>query len=189
MAFVYPLEDVTEQKPLTVVPIGAVLEAGECGERWCRVTLPCGASGWIQKGDIVLRDALSPPKRLSPDETVALAKRFLGLPYLWAGTTPLGLDCSGFAQLVYRLSGVEILRDADMQFAGSGLLDVPAGQENKGDLVFFGKTAGEIGHVGIMVNREEFIHATTFEKPVVQISKLSHPHWKALYQGARRPKL
>ncbi len=188
LALIYPVTDVTEKKPLATVPISSILEVGECGERWCAVTLPSGIKGWIQKGDGSLREAGFKRPRLSPDEMVAIAKRFLGLPYLWGGGTPLGFDCSGFVQLIYRLSGIEILRDADVQMTKSGLTEVPGGQERPGDLVFFGKAPDKIGHVGMMISREEFINATTWIKPVVQISRLSEAHWKDLYQGARRPK-
>jgi cell wall-associated NlpC family hydrolase len=188
MANIYGTDDVTDHKPLTVAPIGAVLEVGKCGERWCEVTLPCGTMAWVQKGDGEIRDAAAPRKKLSPDETVALAKRFLGLPYLWSGVTPYGLDCSGYAQLLYRLSGIDILRDAAIQMTKSSLVEVPAGQERTCDLIFFGKVKDKITHVGMMISAEEFIHSTTYEKPIVQISRFKDPHWQAIYQGARRPK-
>jgi SH3-like domain-containing protein len=188
MAFIYKSEDVTENKPLIMAPISALLEVGSCGERWCDVTLPTGEKGWIQVGDGVVRDAQMKRKHLSPPEMVALAKRFLGLPYLWGGNTPLGIDCSGFVQLIYRLSGIEILRDADIQMLKSGLVEVPPGEEKMGDLVFFGNSKGKITHVGMMINEKEFINATTHVRPIVQISELSEPHWKNIYKDARRPK-
>ena len=113
-----------------------------------------------------------------------MSKRFIGLPYLWGGTSPLGFDCSGFVQLIYKMGGIPILRDADIQFEGSGLVPVPAGDERAGDLVFFEKN---IGHVGMMINAEEFINATVHEKPVVQIPRLKDAYWQGIYQGARRP--
>lgn len=189
LALIYAESDVTVRKPLAFAPIGAVLEsAGTCGERWCEVALPCGARGWIQKGDGDVRPAGFARPLLPADEMIALAKRFLGLPYLWGGTTPLGIDCSGFVQLVYKLSGIGILRDADIQFGKSGLLEVTPGTEDKGDLVFFGKSAEKIAHVGMMISREEFIHATTHDRPIVQISRLSDPYWRKLFLGSRRPR-
>jgi cell wall-associated NlpC family hydrolase len=188
IAYVYEIKDVTEKSPLLLAPISAVLEVGECGERWCAITLPGGVKGWVQKGDGELHDAGFQKPRLSPQEMANLARRFLGLPYFWGGVTPLGLDCSGFVQLIYRLGGIEILRDADIQMTKSGLSDVAPGQEKAGDLVFFGRSKEAIVHVGMMVNQEEFISATTWIRPEVQISKLSELHWKDLYQGARRPK-
>jgi len=186
-ALVYAVDNVTKHKPLAMAPVGALLEVGNWGERWCEITLPCGTKAWIQKGDGLVREPGFKRPRLSTEEMVTLAKRFLGLPYYWGGTSPLGFDCSGFVQLVYRLSGIQILRDADIQFEKSGLAEVAPGFEDKGDLVFFGKAKGRITHVGMMVNREEFINATTHEKPVVQISKLKDPYWANIYRGARRP--
>jgi len=186
-ANIYAVADVTKRKPLVTVPIGVRLETGECGERWCALALPDGRPGWVQVGDGALVDARSPRPRLSTDEMVSLAKRFLGLPYYWGGTTPFGLDCSGYVQLIYRLAGIPILRDADIQFEGSGLLAVPPGEEKAGDLVFFGRAANRISHVGMMVDGEDFINATTHERPVVQISRLKDAYWQKIYQGARRP--
>ncbi|MEW6456297.1 MAG: SH3 domain-containing C40 family peptidase [Acidobacteriota bacterium] len=187
IAYIYRDENVTTHKPLTFAPIGSILEAGNWGERWCEINLPSGEKGWIQKGDGIIKDASQKKRRITSDEMINLAKRFLGIPYLWGGTTPIGLDCSGFTQLICRLSGIEVLRDANIQFERSGLMEVPKGKERKGDLVFFGKSIDKITHVGIMISRKEFIHSTTHEKPVVQISRLSDPYWKSLYQGARRP--
>ena len=186
LANTYREPDVTEHKPVKVAPISAVLEiAADKDERWLAVVLPCGTKAWIQKGDGEIHDAPWAWPGRSPEEMVALSKRFLGLPYLWGGTSPLGLDCSGFVQLIYKMGGIPILRDADIQFEGSGLVPVAAGEETTGDLVFFGKG---IGHVGMMINAEEFINATVHEKPVVQVSRLKDAYWQRIYQGARRPK-
>jgi gamma-D-glutamyl-L-lysine dipeptidyl-peptidase len=187
-ANIYAKDDVTERKPLIVAPIGSRLAVGACGERWCEITLPCGMKGWVQKGDGEIKDAAAARKKLTPDETVALAKRFLGVPYLWGGTSPLGIDCSGYAQLLYHLSGIEILRDADIQMTKSGLVEVRRGQERTRDLIFFGRALDKISHVGMMIGPDEFIHSTTHDKPMVQISNLRDPYWQKLYQAARREK-
>ena len=188
MANIYATDDVTERKPLVVAPIGSRLAAGACGERWCEVTLPCGMKGWVQKGDGEIKDAAAARKKLTPDETVALAKRFLGITYLWGGNSPLGIDCSGYAQLLYHLSGIEILRDADIQMTKSGLVEVPRGQERTRDLIFFGRALDKISHVGMMIGPDEFIHSTTHDKPMVQISNLRDAYWQGLYQAGRREK-
>ncbi|HEX2695620.1 MAG TPA: NlpC/P60 family protein [Acidobacteriota bacterium] len=187
-ANIYATDDVTQRKPLIVAPIGSRLAVGACGERWCEITLPGGMKGWVQKGDGEIKDAAAARNKLTPDETVALAKRFLGVPYLWGGTSPLGIDCSGYAQLLYHLSGIAILRDADIQMTKSGLVEVPRGQERTRDLIFFGRALDKISHVGMMIGPDEFIHATTHDKPMVQISNLRDPYWQGLYQAARREK-
>jgi cell wall-associated NlpC family hydrolase len=189
LANTYREPDVTKHKPVKVAPIGAVLEvAGERGERWLEVKLPGGTTAWIQRGDGDVREAPWTWPRTSVEDMVALSKRFLGLPYTWGGTSPLGLDCSGFVQLVYGMNGIPILRDADIQFEGSGLVEVAPGDESAGDLVFFGSAKNRIGHVGMMVDADFFINATVHEKPVVQISRLKDAYWQKIYQGARRAK-
>ena len=186
LANTYREPDVTKRKPVKVAPTSAVLEVvGDNDERWLEVVLPCGTKAWVQKGDGEIHEAPWTWSRRPPEEMVALSKRFLGLPYLWGGTSPLGFDCSGYVQLIYKMSGIPILRDADIQMEKSGLVPVAPGDERAGDLVFFGKG---IGHVGMMINTEEFINATVHEKPVVQVSRLKDRYWQGIYQGARRPR-
>jgi len=116
---------------------------------------------------------------------IATAKRFLELPYMWGGTTPLGIDCSGFVQLCYHLHGVFLLRDASIQYTQTGLLPIEQDDLEPGDLIFFGRTS--ITHVGLYMGDGEFIHATSHLRPVVQIARLEEAHWTELYWGARRP--
>ena len=188
LANVYAEPDVTAHKPVKVAPIGAVLEVvGEKDDRWLEARLPCGARGFIQRGDGDLAAAPWAWPRVPVEDTISLAKRFLGLPYLWGGTSPLGVDCSGFVQLVYKMSGVAILRDAGIQMTDSGLLEVAKGEERAGDLVFFGGAVDRIGHVGMMIDGDLFINATTYQKPVVRIDSLSEERWQKIYQAARRP--
>jgi gamma-D-glutamyl-L-lysine dipeptidyl-peptidase len=188
LANTYREPSVTAHKPVNVAPIGTVLEVvGEKGERWLEVNLPSNAKAWIQKGDGALRDATWTWPRLPIADMVALAKRFIGLPYTWGGTSPLGLDCSGFVQLVYKLGGIPILRDAGIQMTQSGLVEVPKGQEQAGDLIFFGRAPDRISHVGMMIDGEYFINATTSDAPIVQIDRLADENWTRIYQAARRP--
>ena len=189
LANIYREPDVTKRKPVKVAAISAVLEvSAEKDERWLEVRLPCGTPAWVQRGDGDIRETPWTRPRASVEDMVALSKRFLGLPYLWGGTSPLGLDCSGFVQLVYGMCGIPILRDADIQFEGSGLVEVAPGEERAGDLVFFGRAKDRIGHVGMMISPDEFINATTYQKPVVRIDRLADDYWQKIYQGARRAK-
>jgi len=187
LANTYREPDVTKHKPVKVAPISAVLEVvGERDARWLQVNLPCGTKVWIQRGDGELGQAPHVWARMSAEDMVALSKRFIGLPYFWGGTSPLGFDCSGFVQLIYKMAGFPLLlRDAHMQYAQTDLIAVPPGEEAAGDLVFFTKS---IGHVGMMIDAEYFINATVHETPTVRIDRLKDAYWQGIYQGARRPR-
>jgi cell wall-associated NlpC family hydrolase len=186
-AFVYREPSVTAHAPVLQVTISTRLEVAAEQEEWVQVALPDRAQYWVQKGDVSLSaaEAAAARPRGSAEAVIATAKRFLGLPYLWGGTTPRGVDCSGFVQLVYRLNGVSLLRDADMQYTQPGLPPVSQAELQAGDLLFFGTSS--ITHVGMYIGGGEFIHATTHGQPIVQISRLDEPHWTGLFQGARRP--
>jgi cell wall-associated NlpC family hydrolase len=88
-------------------------------------------------------------------------------------------------QLAYRLHGVELLRDSDIQFTQPDLEVVDRQDLKAGDLVFFGRD--QISHVGLYTGGGRFIHATVHRQPIVQISPLDEQHWVTLYRGARRP--
>jgi cell wall-associated NlpC family hydrolase len=87
------------------------------------------------------------------DDYLKTAESFIGVPYLWGGTTALGLDCSGFVQQVYRLNGVVLPRDADQQ----AMLGRKVDEARAGDLLFFG--AKSVTHVALATSAFEFIHA------------------------------
>lgn len=185
-ANLYREPDVTKHAPLLTVPFETRLEAvaeEEHGGRWIHVRLPDDRPAWVQTGDVTLA-----PQRLSIAETIALSKRFLGLPYFWGGVSTFGYDCSGFTQMLCRRRGFLIPRDARIQAAWSGMLAVESDNLKPGDLVYFGKSPEKITHTGMYIGNGEFVNATTWEHPVVQISRLDDPHWAKLFVAARRLK-
>ena len=108
------------------------------------------------------------------------ALRFLGVPYVFGGTTASGFDCSGFVQHVFALLGVELPRTADAQYdAGKPAVGGP----RPGDLVFF-DTYGGVSHVGIYLGHGEFVHASSSHG--VMVSHLSESYWAERYVGAKR---
>ncbi len=180
--------DVTSAAPIAIAPLLSRLEVTEDGPEWLRVRLPDGRSGFLQRADgRPLAPAGAAAGTPDPQAVAATALRFLGLPYLWGGTTSFGLDCSGLAQLAYRAHGYQLPRDADLQFADARLLDVPRRRIRAGDLLFFGPDAASITHVGIALGAAAFVNATTYGSPTVRIDRLNDPYWRKLYRGARRP--
>jgi hypothetical protein len=83
---------------------------------------------------------------------------FLNTPFLWGGKSPFGIDCSGFTQLVYKLCGYQLLRNASEQASQGEVLSFIEESE-PGDLAFFDNEEGEIIHVGIILNNYNIIHA------------------------------
>lgn len=100
---------------------------------------------------------------------IKTAFMYLNTPYLWGGKTPFGIDCSGFTQMVYKLNGYKILRDASQQATQGDPLSFIEESE-PGDLAFFDNEEGNIIHVGIMMDDNYIIHASG----KVRIDRLDH---------------
>ncbi|MDQ1704203.1 MAG: gamma-D-glutamyl-L-lysine dipeptidyl-peptidase [Frankiaceae bacterium] len=125
----------------------------------------------VTAGDVVVRPASRPALRLTRSSVVSTARRFLGVAYLWGGRSGFGVDCSGFTQLVYRVHGVVIPRDADDQ-AGAGTATTVSGASSS-DLLFFDE-GGTIGHVGFALGSGRMLHAP-HTGAVVQVGSMGSP--------------
>lgn len=182
-AHLYREPSVTKHAPVLTVPFETRLEiTGEKAD-WLSVRLVDDRTAWVQRGDIVVA-----PGTLSIPEAIALAKKFMGLPYTWGGTSSFGFDCSGFMQMLCRRRGYTIPRDAQPQAEWSGMTAITTEQLQPGDLLYFGSSEKKITHTGMYIGNGEFIHATTHDEPVVQISRLADPHWTKLLVACRRVK-
>ena len=100
---------------------------------------------------------------------IQTAFMYLNAPYLWGGKTPFGIDCSGFTQMVYKLNGYQLFRDASQQsLQGEALSFIE--ESETGDLAFFDNEEGNIIHVGMIMDDNYIIHASG----KVRIDRLDH---------------
>ncbi len=157
-----------------VAPISDVSADG-----WVRVVCPWqpsrldtrGYPGWLRRSHLgeLPSAAVEPdlPRADAPAgaDVLALAREHLGLPYLWGGTSPLGLDCSGLVHAVWRRFGVVVPRDADDQEAAA--YPVALGEERPGDLYFFAHPGRPVHHVGIVSAPGRMLHAPETGRGIV----------------------
>jgi len=94
---------------------------------------------------------------------------YLNAPYLWGGRSPLGIDCSGFTQVVFKNAGIKLERDAYLQARQGQTLSF-INEASAGDLAFFDNSEGRITHVGILMGNDRIIHASGR----VRIDKIDH---------------
>lgn len=171
---------ISQCEPGDYIPI---LEArsGHAGVR-----MSDGRVGWITGRQVevlgepavpVLREEDPPGRHL-----VVRAMLYLGVPYVWGGTSVSGMDCSGFVQKVFREEGRELPRVAcDQARVG---LPVVLGALEAGDRVYF-QAGHEIDHTGIYMGDGRFIHASG-SGGAVRIDDLFDTHWQRIYAGAMR---
>ncbi|MEO8055164.1 MAG: serine hydrolase [Acidobacteriota bacterium] len=189
-AHVYASPSFTKQKPLLTAPVGARMGIedfleGKGGDpySWVRVQLPDGRSGYIAARDVSLfplEDTSSP--------WISFGKRFLGAPYTWGGTTPLGFDCSGLMTRIFSEHGVTLRRNSyEQAFQDPQLAPVAFEKLQPGDLLFFG-TPDKIDHEAMWIGDGTVLQSTRHNVPGVQITPFDSPFLKPLFRYARRLK-
>ncbi len=203
-AHVYATPSFTAQKPLLTAPIGATMVFSDFleGEEkeatvysWVRIVLPDGRIGFIARPDVALLpfeesssfSSSSLPLKF-PSDWLAFGRRFLGAPYTWGGTTPLGFDCSGLVQRIFREHGVLLKRNSfEQAFQDPQLVPVAFEKLQPGDLLFFG-TEDKLDHEAIWVGDGTVLQSTRHNVPGVQITPYDSPFLKPLFRYARRLK-
>ena len=116
------------------------------------------------------------------ESIVAFAKNFIGVPYVFGGTTPSGFDCSGFLQYVFQQHGINIPRLADEQFLLGEA--VRTSQLSVGDLVFFSTYLPGASHCGFYVGDGKFLHASSSRG--IRIDSLDNEYWKPKFLGGKK---
>jgi cell wall-associated NlpC family hydrolase len=144
---------------VTSLAVGEEVLVVEAQGNWTRVLAPdqpshldpAGYPGWVRT------DALA------ADDPLAVARGFLGTPYVWGGLGQDGLDCSGLVHLSFRAIGVRVPRDAADQAAAA----TPVQDPRPGDLYFFGRDDEPVSHVGF-VTELGILHASDTASAVVE---------------------
>ena len=125
------------------------------------------------------------PSDFSDFRLQAEMKEYLGIPYRSGGTSLRGMDCSGFARMIYsNLFGIELPHNSAAQFSFPKLQRIDEDELKTGDLVFFSQKK-RINHVGVYLGEGNFIHATNGNG--IMISSLDDQHWKSRMVGTKRP--
>lgn len=171
-------------------------------KNWYKITTSKGVTGYVAKEYLTFYSVGKPSSGSSSNgssgggttstnqtaaqKIVSTAKKYLGVKYVYGGTTPKGFDCSGFTQYVFKQCGYTISRTSRTQ-ATNGKA-VKKSELQVGDLVFFSSYRGQssIGHVGIYIGGGQFIHASSGSGYCVKISSLSEPFYVDTYKSARR---
>ena len=174
--------------PASRVMCGTMVTVTGEKDGWVRVELAGRmpvAGGWLPAMTVREVSRFPLPASEARMQVVHDARALLGVYYLWGGTSPFGIDCSGLAQLSHRLSGYTLPRDADMQFkAGRPTAGEP---HQPGDLFFFhSETSKEkITHVGICTGGWGVIHSSRSRNGVYEEDLQASENLKKTFAGVR----
>jgi cell wall-associated NlpC family hydrolase len=174
--------------PISYLPVGTAIEVTDVdGYEWSRVR-PAGQrlpAGWVASRRLRAISDPPPPADALRARIIEDARQLTAVYYLWGGCTEWGIDCSALVQLVHKLNGITIPRDADLQFAAASAVDPPYAP---GDLLFFGGKFNRrrITHVAISTGDWKIIHASRFHNGVHEDDVQAHEHLRTSFAGARR---
>jgi len=175
----------TDSEIVRVTTYGESVEILGVDGEWYKVSAG-GKTGYI-RGDYVSFTEPDPSQAPAAgsigEQIVAFAEQFLGTPYVWAGSSPSGFDCSGFVSYAFKNFGYTVNRTAASMYTNGVAVD--KSELQIGDAVFFASSSESIGHVGIYIGDGEFIHSSS-GCGYVTISGLDESYYSRMYVGARR---
>ena len=140
-----------EGLPVSDIVAGSRVIASPPEAGYRSVLLPGERRGYLRESE--LGAGVDAPSR---ERVIERAKGYMGIPYLWGGTSPKGFDCSGLVKRVFGMEGIELPRDSDLQARAGG--ERETGRARPGDLLFFGE-GDAVSHVAIALGGSRFIHA------------------------------
>lgn len=196
-ATMYEAPNANSQMVSDVVWGNILLDKGIQGA-WQKVAISDGREGYLPKADVMDFNKWLDSRNPTADNIIATAKQFIGVPYMWGGTSIKAVDCSGFCKSTYFLNGIVLARDASQQCHTGDNVDISKyvndgeytkealANLKKGDLIFFGSKATpekkeRITHVGMYIGDGIFIHSAT----KVRINSLI-PTDANYYDGSKR---
>lgn len=151
---------------VTDLVAGDILELLSEENGFFKAKYPDGREAFIAKAEAQPYQNWLSSLEMEKEDLVETSKKLMGLPYLWGGTSPKGVDCSGFTKTVYFLNGMVIPRDASQQIQTGKIVDSTRNFDNliAGDLLFFGRpatdsTSERVVHVGMWIGENQFIHS------------------------------
>lgn len=193
----------TSSEVLTKLDKDAKVAIYESTDSWYRIQIGEGRYGWISRDYVSVSSGtvsrgvsneVKPAVETQPakdtdirQQIVAYAKKFLGVKYVYGGSSPKGFDCSGFVQYVFKHFGITLERSSDAQ--GAKGTKIKKSELKPGDLVFFDTNGGlnHIEHVGIYIGDGNFIHASSGSSAhKVIISELNTGFYDESYMTSRR---
>ena len=152
--------------PVSDLVIGCILPVVSSNSNFYKVQYPDKRQAWVKKDEVIDAEEVF-NKKLDGNELVTTAEKFMGIPYLWGGSSSKAIDCSGFSSTIYFMNGTVLQRDASQQtkYGKEITTDYDYKDLKKGDLLFFGRKASDslterVTHVAMYKGDSEFIHAS-----------------------------
>lgn len=163
--FIYSDKDFT--KVLSDVVAGNIVEKIGQSKKYYEIRLPDGRKGFVKIEEAQDFNSWLNSLSQNPEGVIDYAKKMMGFPYLWGGTSIKGIDCSGYMKTIFFMNGLILPRDANQQaLVGDEVeLDQEFSKVKAGDLIFFGRKGNEMGperitHVGIYIGDKKFLHSS-----------------------------